>query len=105
MLTVPIVEKLKSSVELAVSVAGGLLVAFIVMYFAITYALFVTIVRPLRDLAIAAKDASVSTNSRMVMASSGASELQDLADSIRRLRESLLKSLRRLSSGDSAPQN
>jgi hypothetical protein len=39
------------------------------------------------------------------MASSGASELQDLADSIRRLRESLLKSLRRLSSGDSAPQN
>jgi hypothetical protein len=31
------------------------LVAFIVMYFATSYALFVTIVGPLRDLAIAAK--------------------------------------------------
>jgi hypothetical protein len=56
------------------------LVAFIVMYFATSYALFVTIVGPLRDLAIAAKDASVSTNSRIGMASSGASELQDLAE-------------------------
>jgi HAMP domain-containing protein len=103
-LTVPIAEQLKGSVELAVTLAGALLMVFVITYFAITYALYVRLVRPLRDLAEAAKSASVSTDERVALASSGASEIQDLADAIRRLRESLLKSLRRLSPGGSAPQ-
>ena len=95
-LTVPIAEQLKGSVELAISLAGGLLLLFVVTYFAITYALQVMLVRPLRALTQAADAASVTTDERVSMAPSGTAEINDLAAAIRRLRTSLLKAMRRL---------
>jgi protein-histidine pros-kinase len=104
-LTVPIAEQLKGSVELAVSLAAGLLLAFGATYLAIRYALQVMLVRPLRELSLAARDASLSTAARVPVPTSGTSEIQDLAQSIRRLHESLLKALRQLSSRPSPPQS
>jgi protein-histidine pros-kinase len=103
-LTVPIAEQLKGSVELAISLAGGLLLLFVITYFAITYALQVTLVRPLRELTQAADAASVTANERPIMASSGTSEINELANAIRRLRVSLTKAMRRLSSSEPAAQ-
>jgi HAMP domain-containing protein len=104
-LTVPIAEELKGSVELAVNLAAGLLLIFVATYLAIRYALQVMLVRPLRELSVAAHDASLSTAARVGMPTSGTSEIQDLAQSIRRLHESLLKALRQLSSRPSPPQS
>ena len=103
-LTVPIAEELKGSVELAITLAAGLLVVFVVTYFAITYAMYVRLVRPLRDLAHAADVGSVTTSDRVVIAASGTKEIHDLAESIRRLRTSLAKALQRLSASDPASQ-
>jgi protein-histidine pros-kinase len=102
-LTVPIAEQLKGSVELAISLAGGLLLLFVVTYFAITYALQVTLVRPLRELTQAADAASVTASDRVIMAASGTTEINDLANAIRRLRTSLIKAMRRLSAPEPAP--
>jgi len=99
-LTVPIAEQLKGSVELAISLAGGLLLVFVVTYFVLTYTLQMTLVRPLRELTDAAEAASVSANDRAAINVAGTKEIQDLADSIARLRTSLMKALRRLASGE-----
>ena len=99
-LTVPIAEQLKGSVELAISLAGGLLLVFVVTYFVLTYTLQMTLVRPLRELTDAAEAASVTANERAAINVSGTKEIQDLADSIARLRLSLMKALRRLASGE-----
>jgi protein-histidine pros-kinase len=103
-LTVPIAEQLRGSVELAISLAGGLLLLFAITYFAITYALQVTLVRPLRELTQAADAASVTANERPIMTGSGTSEIADLANAIRRLRTSLMKAMRRISSSAPAPE-
>lgn len=95
-LTVPIAEQLKGSVELAISLAAGLLLVFVVTYFALTYTLQMALVRPLRDLAIAADAASVTTSDRATVMPSGTKEIQDLGEAIQRLRTSLIKALRRL---------
>jgi Protein of unknown function (DUF3365) len=97
-LTVPIAEQLKGSVELAVSLAAGLLLVFVVTYFAVAYMLQVTLVRPLRDLTQAAEAASVSVADRAAPVASGMREIRDLGDAIERLRVSLMKALRRLGS-------
>ena len=102
-LTVPIAEQLKGSVELAISLAAGLLLVFVVTYFALTYMLQTTLVRPLRELSQAAEAASVTASERAPITISGTTEIQQLADAIQRLRTSLTKALRRLSAG--APQD
>ncbi len=104
-LTVPIAEELKGSVELAISLAGGLLLVFIVTYFALTYTLQMTLVRPLRELAQRAEAASITTNDRAAIPVSGTKEIQELGEAIGRLRTSLMKALRRLAPTDSAPQD
>ena len=103
-LTVPIAEQLKGSVEMAISLATGLLLVFVVTYFAITYALQITLVRPLRALTESAEAASVSNAARDVTVPSGMSEIRDLGDSIQRLRTSLMKALRR-AGAPAAPQD
>jgi protein-histidine pros-kinase len=104
-LTVPIAEQLKGSVELAISLAAGLLVVFVVTYFALTYILQITLVRPLRELTAAADAASVTTGDRAVAAPSGMTEIQDLSDAIARLRTSLMKALRRLGASPGRSQD
>lgn len=103
-LTVPIAEQLKGSVEMAISLAAGLLLVFVVTYFALTYVLQIALVRPLRALTEAAKAASVTANDRTIPVSSGMKEIQDLGDAIQRLRVSLVKALRRIGA-PTAPQD
>ena len=103
-LTVPIAEQLRGSVEMAISLAAGLLLVFAVTYFAITYALQITLVRPLRALTQAAETASLTTAARDVAVPSGMREIQDLGEAIQRLRTSLMKALRR-TSAPIAPQD
>jgi hypothetical protein len=97
-LTVPAAQELKETGEIAMILAGGLLIVFALTYFALTVPLDFLLVRPLRALAQAAESASTSSDSRVPMPESGAQEIRSIATAIERLRVSLSKSLTRLSS-------
>jgi uncharacterized protein DUF3365 len=103
-LTVPIAEELRGSVELAISLAGGLLIVFVVTYLALTYMLQMMLVRPLRELSEATEAASIATGERATIRVSGTKEIEDLAEAISRLHTSLMKALRRLAPTGSAPR-
>jgi Protein of unknown function (DUF3365) len=96
-LSVPITDELRGTTELAVTLAGGLLVVFLITYFALTTTLGSTLVTPLRQLAEAADAASRTTDERMILPEQGTKELRQLSGAIARLNLSLRKALRDLS--------
>jgi protein-histidine pros-kinase len=96
-LTVPAAQELRQTGEIAMILAGGLLIIFTLTYFALTVPLDFLLVRPLRALAQAADAVSTSSDNRVVMPESGAEEIRGIAAAIERLRVSLSKSLNRLS--------
>ena len=53
-LTIPAAEELKETGEIAMLLAGGLLLVFLVTYFVLTFSIESLVVRPLRALAQAA---------------------------------------------------
>jgi HAMP domain-containing protein len=95
-LTVPVAEELRGAVELTMSLAGGLLLVFLVTYCAVRFSLNVVLVRPLLTLARAAEVASRTADERVSLPRSGAHEIRSLSDSIERLRISLFKALNEL---------
>lgn len=99
-LTVPAAQELKDTGEIAMILAGGLLIVFALTYLALTIPLDFLLVRPLRALAQAADSASTSSNSRVPIPTSGAQEIRSIAAAIERLRVSLAKSLNRLAGGE-----
>jgi protein-histidine pros-kinase len=94
-LTVPAAEELKETGEIALLLAGGLLLVFIATYFALSVAIESLVVRPLRSLAHAAEAASVGTAGAAPLQSSGALEIRSIAAAIERLRISLAKAMKR----------
>lgn len=104
-LTVPIAEGLQGSAELTISLIIALIILFAITYVAIIYALHMTFVRPLRDLAQAADVGSITSAEGLVIADSGTTEIRQLAEAIRRLRTSLVKAMRWQGSAASPPQS
>ena len=96
-LTIPAAEELKETGEIALILAGGLLLVFLATYFALTALLESLVSRPLRVLAKAAESASLGDDASTPMPAAGADEIRAIASAIERLRISLVKSLRRLS--------
>jgi HAMP domain-containing protein len=94
-LTIPAAEELKETGELALLLAGGLLLVFLATYGALSVAIESLVVRPLRSLAQAAEAASMGTAGPAPLHASGAREIRSIATAIERLRISLAKAMNR----------
>jgi protein-histidine pros-kinase len=100
-LTVPAAAELRETGEIAMLLAGGLLIVFIVTYFALTVSIDTLVVRPLRALEKAADTASTGNDENVTLPASGAQEIRSIAAAIERLRSSLRKALQQLPGGKS----
>lgn len=103
-LTVPAADELRETGEIALILAGGLLIVFAATYFALTMSIDSLVVRPLRTLAQAAESASTSADMTSPLPAAGATEIRAIASAIERLRISLSKALKRLA-GDPGSQS
>jgi protein-histidine pros-kinase len=95
-LSVPAAAELQETGEIALLLAGGLLLVFLITYFVLTLAIDGLVVRPLQALAHAADAASTGEDGAVPLPSSGTHEIRSIAAAIERLRTSLAKSLQRL---------
>lgn len=100
LLTVPVAEEFSGMVGLVASLAGGLLLVFGICYAALSTTLDTTLVRPLKALAHAADQASLSGSHVVTPPRGGVLELCRLAEAIERLRCSVVKAMERLSDTD-----
>ena len=96
LLTVPVTQQFRSTLELVSILIGGLALIFAIAYFALTAAMEATVSGPLDKLARAAEQASRSTSETPELPGSGAREIRTLAEAIQRLRVSLAKALAQL---------
>ncbi len=107
LLTVPMTQELSGTLELVGLLAGGLLLIFVICYFALTFSLETMVVRPLRLLTRAADAASHARGGDLPMPTTGVGEFHQLADAIERMRVSMTKALAALNhgkgEGDAAP--
>jgi HAMP domain-containing protein len=94
-LAIPAAEELKQTGEIALLLAGGLLLVFLATYFALAVAIESLVVRPLRSLELAAEAASMGTAGGAPLHASGAREIRSIATAIERLRISLAKAMKR----------
>jgi len=102
-LVIPAAEELKQSGEIALLLAGGLLLVFLATYFALAVAIESLVVRPLRSLEQAAEAVSMGTSGSTPVHATGAREIRSIAAAIERLRISLAKAMKR--SDDTARQS
>ena len=98
LLTVPVTQQFRNTLELVSILMGGLALIFAVAYFALTAAMEATVSGPLEKLAAAAEQAGRSTSETPELPFSGAREIRVLAQTIQRLRVSLAKALTQLGS-------
>jgi protein-histidine pros-kinase len=101
-LTVPAAEELRETGEIAMILAGGLLLLFIAIYVALTMSIDSLLVRPLNALAKAADAASMTSDTRAALPNSGAREIRNVSGAIERLRASLARALMRLAAENPA---
>lgn len=94
-LTIPAAGELKETGEMAMLLAGGLVLVFLATYFALAVAIESLVVRPLRSLEQAAEAASMGTAGGTPLHASGAREIRSIATAIERLRISLAKAMKR----------
>lgn len=95
-LTVPVTEAMKGSLELVGMLGLGLVLVFAAAYLALTLSLDSMLVRPLQALAQAAAAASQGGGSRLPLPPASAGEVSELAEAIERLRTSLGKAMEQL---------
>ena len=96
LLTVPVTQQFRNTLELVSILMGGLALIFAIAYFALTAAMEATVATPLDRLAEAADRASRSTSEAPELPASGAREIRVLSEAIQRLRVSLAKALSQL---------
>jgi HAMP domain-containing protein len=97
MLTVPMTEPLRGTLQLVGILAGGLLLVFAIAYFTLSVSLDAAVVRPLEALTRSADAASLSASLELPpLPRSGIREIQRLSEAIGRLRVSLDKALSEL---------
>ena len=98
-LSVPITAELRGATELAAMLAAGLSIVFVLTYVALTSALGIALVTPLRRLADAAEAASLGTAAPDDLPRAGTRELRLLSGALTRLSVSLRKALRQSAVG------
>ena len=99
-LTVPLTEQLRGTLQLVLFVAGSLLLIFVAAYVALSIAFETALVRPLSSLASAADAASRTAEPPFTGPSSAVREIRVLAEALERLRLSLTKALAALAKAD-----
>jgi protein-histidine pros-kinase len=99
-LTVPVTEELKGSLQLVGILGIGLALVFGVVYLALVLSLDAMIIRPLGELSRAAEAASLSSDTRLRLPRVGAREVHVLAEAIERLRASLSRALARVAGAE-----
>jgi protein-histidine pros-kinase len=104
LLTVPVTEQFRSTLELVGLLAAGLLTIFAIAYLALTISLEAMVVGPLNRLTKAADAASRASDARVPLPKSGAQEVRVLAEAIERLRLSLGKALSQLEQARKGPE-
>ncbi len=97
LLTVPVTQQFRSTLQLVAILMGGLALIFAIAYFALSASMEAAVVGPLGALADAAEQASRSTAGAPALPQDGAREIRTLAEAIQRLRVSLAKALAQLS--------
>jgi protein-histidine pros-kinase len=102
-LTVPVTQQFRSTIQLVALLAAGLAAIFTVAYFALSAALKATVIEPLDMLAAAADSASRTASVSAPLPLSGVREIRRLSEAIQRLRISLAKALAQL--GQDGPRN
>jgi hypothetical protein len=103
LLTVPLTEQLRGTLELVALLVGGLFALFGICYFALTFALDAMLVRPLRALGSAADAASRSASADFTLPQGGVGEVSRLGKAIERLRLSMAKALAELGGPGAGP--
>ena len=103
-LTVPVTEAMKGSLELVGILGLGLALVFAAAYLALALSLDGMVVRPLQALARAAAAASQGGDLRQPLPRGGAGELRALAEAIERLRTSLGKAMAELRAEEAGPR-
>jgi protein-histidine pros-kinase len=102
-LTVPLTEQLRGTLQLVLFVAGSLLLIFIAAYVALSMAFERALVHPLSSLASAADMVSRTGEPPLTAPSSAVREIRVLAEALERLRLSLTKALNALAKAGSPP--
>jgi hypothetical protein len=97
LLTVPLTQQLRGTLELVGMLVGGLCFLFGICYLALSLSLDAMVVRPLRQLGTAADAASHSAHGALALPHTGIGELHTLGGAIERLRLSTRKALSDLS--------
>jgi HAMP domain-containing protein len=92
-LTVPLTEQLRGTLQLVLFLAGGLLLIFVVAYLALSLVFDAALVRPLSTLATAADTASQAGEPQLTSPHSAVREIQVLAEALERLRLTATKAL------------
>jgi nitrogen fixation/metabolism regulation signal transduction histidine kinase len=100
-LTVPLTEQLRGTLQLVLFVAGSLLLIFVAAYIALSMAFETALVRPLSSLASAADAASRTGDPPFTAPSSAVREIRVLTEALERLRLSLTKALAALAKAGS----
>jgi len=99
LLTVPLTQQLRGTLELVGTLVGGLFLLFGICYLALSITLDAMVVRPLRSLSSATDAASRSAASDPHVPGSGVGEVHKLAGAIERMRLSMIKALSELHRG------
>ena len=96
-LTVPVTQQFRSTIQIVALLAASLAVIFAIAYFVLSAALETTVITPLNTLSAAADSASRTASVSAPLPLSGVHEIRRLSEAIQRLRVSLAKALAQLS--------
>jgi len=96
-LTVPVTQQFRSTIQLVALLAASLAAIFAIAYFVLSAALETTVITPLNALSAAADSASRTASVSAPLPLSGVHEIRRLSEAIQRLRISLAKALAQLS--------
>jgi protein-histidine pros-kinase len=100
-LTVPLTQQLRGTLQLVLFVTGSLLLIFVAAYVALSIAFETALVRPLSSLASAADAVSLTGEPPLTAPPSAVREIRILAEALERLRLSLTKALAALAKAGS----
>jgi len=92
-LTVPLTEQLRGTLQLVLFLAGGLLLIFVVAYVTLSIVFDSALVRPLSALASAAAAASQTGEPELHAPRSAVREIRVLAEALERMRLSMTKAM------------
>lgn len=99
LLTVPLAQQLRGTLELVGMLVYGLFALCVICYFALSISLDAMVVRPLKALGVAAEAASRTTSADVAVPRSAIGEVHRLSGAIDRLRLSMTKALAELRRG------